>query len=164
MLSAKVNELESKVDPVNATMACWGVGVQPHPNGTRWGWVSSPMLGHLTPDERKLVGHWIRCWVSSIAGKDALEKWKISFPCQESKHDRCATHMCKLLFSLIYFFPLIFVFSFHSPCPYSFSSPPSSSFVSSSFASYLFLSNLFFILFIRPFSPFQGLKVGHPER
>ena len=131
---------------------------------TRSEWVSSYMPGHLTPDERTLVGHWIRCWAGSKAGNDALEKWKLPFPCQESKRDRCATLMCKLDSSFLYFFPLIFVFFFHSPCAYSFTSTPFPSFVSSSSTSHLFLSNLLFIPFIRPFSPFQDLKMGHAQR
>jgi hypothetical protein len=54
MLRGKVNELESKTVPMNAIMAYGGVGVQLHPNGTRWGWISSFIPGHLTPEERKL--------------------------------------------------------------------------------------------------------------
>jgi len=154
-LRGKVNELESKIVPANAMMAYGGVGVQLYPNGTRWGWISSFMPGHLTREERTLVRHWIRCWTGSRVGKDALDMWKLSFLFQKSEHDGCATHLCKLVSCFLYFFPLIFVFFFHSPCAYSFTCLPFPSFVSSSSPLHLFLSNLPFILSSRPVLSFS---------
>jgi hypothetical protein len=53
--------------------------------------VRSPShLGRFIPGERASGTHWIGGWVDPTTGLDAVEKRRISFPCQESKPGRRA--------------------------------------------------------------------------
>jgi hypothetical protein len=54
-------------------------------DGGEW---STSIPGRFTPGERALGTHWIEGWMGPRAGVEAMEKRKISCPCQESKPGR----------------------------------------------------------------------------